>query len=282
MHMKIKRIAWLDKPKKQKKLTATLGSNKKLLFSDELYERLPERVRFGFDSGARALVIAKSEHDSDRKHKNGTVYGLTEAIRDTRMKLPVCFEFEYDGENEMWVGEVVLRKRNNEYDMEQFLALYKPVADKLFNRIGKTTPKEDRRQIIALAFCEAAKEYTAACGNIETYITKRATEILKQSNMLYVKHSRDISMDADIKDSKNFNMYAVKGEEDEGYFAVDEEFMEEQFEKLLSDTESMVLRLLKEKFTVSEISDFAGISQGEVVNLTRAIANKRKQFFESV
>lgn len=90
-------------------------------------------------------------------------------------------------------------KEKNEYDMEQIMALYKPVADKLFNRIGKTAPKEDRRQIIALAFCEAAREYTASCGDIETYITKRATEILKGNNMLYVKHSRDISMDADIK-----------------------------------------------------------------------------------
>lgn len=185
-----------------------MESNKKLLFSNELYERLPDRVRFGFDSGARALVIAKSEHDADKKHKNGTVYGLTEVIRDTGMKLPICFEVEYDTENEMWVGEVVLRKKNNEYDMEQIMALYNPVADKLFNRIGKTTPKEDRRQIIALAFCEAAREYTASCGDIETYITKRATEILKGNNMLYVKHSRDISMDADIKENTNFNMYA--------------------------------------------------------------------------
>lgn len=111
MQFKIDRIAWLEKPKKQKKLTATLGSNKKLLFSNELYERLPDRVRFGFGSGARALVIAKSEHDADKKHKNGTVCGLTEVIRDTGMKLPICFEVEYDTENEMWVGEVILRKK---------------------------------------------------------------------------------------------------------------------------------------------------------------------------
>ena len=87
------------------------------------------------------------------------------------------------------------------------MALYKPVAYKLFNRIGKTTPKEDRRQIIALAFVRRRGD-TASCGDIETYITKRATEILKGNNMLYVKHSRDISMDADIKENTNFNMYA--------------------------------------------------------------------------
>ena len=92
--------------------------------------------------------------------------------------------------------------------MEQIMALYKPVADKLFNRIGKTTPKEDRRQIIALAFCEAAREYTASGGDMETYITNRATDILKVNKMLYVKHSREISMDADIKENTNFNMYA--------------------------------------------------------------------------
>ena len=58
-------------------------------------------------------------------------------------------------------------KEKNEYDMEQIMALYKPVAYKLFNRIGKTTPKEDRRQIIALAFVRRR-------GN-----TQRRAEILK-------------------------------------------------------------------------------------------------------
>ena len=75
MQFKIDRIAWLEKPKKQKKLTATLGSNKKLLFSNELYERLPDRVRFGFGSGARALVIAKSEHDADKSIKTALFAG---------------------------------------------------------------------------------------------------------------------------------------------------------------------------------------------------------------
>ena len=89
-------------------------------------------------------------------------------------------------------------------------------------------------------------------------------------------------MDADIKENTNFNMYAQKGEEYRGYLAVDDEFMEEQFEKLLSETQNMILRILKENFTLSEISDFVGLSQEEVIKKVKVIADKRKLFFENV
>lgn len=58
--------------------------------------------------------------------------------------------------------------------------------------------------------------------------------------------------------------------------------MEEQFEKLLSETQNMILRILKENFTLSEISDFVGLSQEEVIKKVKVIADKRKLFFENV
>jgi DNA-binding Lrp family transcriptional regulator len=58
--------------------------------------------------------------------------------------------------------------------------------------------------------------------------------------------------------------------------------MEEQFEKLLSETQNMILRILKENFTLSEISDFVGLSQEEVIKTVKVIADKRKLFFENV
>lgn len=58
--------------------------------------------------------------------------------------------------------------------------------------------------------------------------------------------------------------------------------MEEQFEKLLSETQNMILRILKENFTLSEISDFVGLSQEEVIKTLKVIADKRKLFFENV
>ena len=132
-----------------------MGSNQKLFLSDALRDQLPENIQFGFDASSRTLVIAESENPRDKKCKNGMVFGLVDEILSTGMKLPVCFEFEYDEANKLWAGQVVLRKKKQEYDLKQVLALYKPIADKLFIQIGKTTPKEDRRQIIALAICEA-------------------------------------------------------------------------------------------------------------------------------
>lgn len=58
--------------------------------------------------------------------------------------------------------------------------------------------------------------------------------------------------------------------------------MEEQFEKLLSETQNMILRILKENFTLSKISDFVGLSQEEVIKKVKVIADKRKLFFENV
>ena len=58
--------------------------------------------------------------------------------------------------------------------------------------------------------------------------------------------------------------------------------MEEQFEKLLSETQNMILRILKENFTLSKISDFVGLSQEEVIKTVKVIAYKRKLFFENV
>ena len=279
MQLNLERIVWFNKPKKQAKLTATLGSNQKLFLSDALRNQLPEKIQFGFDASSRTLVIAKSENPRDKKCKNGMVFGLVDEILSTGMKLPVCFEFEYDDANKLWVGQVVLRKKKQEYDLEQVLALYKPIADKLFIQIGKTTPKEDRRQIIALAICEAVKEYTPAFGDLEKFITKRAKESLKLKNRHYVKYNMDKSMDGSLNDDSSFNLYSVNSSIDSGYLRAESRIMEEQFEQQLSKYESVVLALLKKRLTISEIAQKLEISEEKVKFFAKTVATKRKQFF---
>lgn len=279
MQLNLEKIVWFNKPKKQAKLTATLGSNQKLFLSDALRNQLPEKIQFGFDASSRTLVIAKSENPRDKKCKNGMVFGLVDEILSTGMKLPVCFEFEYDDANKLWVGQVVLRKKKQEYDLEQVLALYKPIADKLFIQIGKTTPKEDRRQIIALAICEAVKEYTPAFGDFEKFITKRAKESLKIKICHYVKYNMDKSMDASLNDDSNFNLYSVNSFIDSGYLRAENRIMEEQFEQQLSKNESDVLMFLKKRLTISEIAQKLEISEDKVKFFAKTVAMKRKQFF---
>ena len=279
MQLNLEKIVWFNKPKKQAKLTATLGSNQKLFLSDALRNQLPENIQFGFDASSRTLVIAESKNPRDKKCKNGTVFGLVDEILSTGMKLPVCFEFEYDDANKLWAGQVVLRKKKQEYDLEQVLALYKPIADKLFIQIGKTTPKEDRRQIIALAICEAVKEYTPAFGDFEKFITNRAKESLKIKNRHYVKYNMDKSMDASLNDDSNFNLYSVNSFIDSGYLRAENRIMEEQFEQLLSKNEFDVLVLLKKRLTISEIAQKLKISEEKVKFFAKTIATKRKQFF---
>ncbi|MBR5156166.1 MAG: transcriptional regulator [Clostridia bacterium] len=249
--------------------------------SDALRNQLPENIQFGFDASSRTLVIAESENPRNKKCKNVMVFGLVEEILSTGMKLPVCFEFEYDDANKLWTGQVVLRKKKHEYDLEQVLALYKPIADKLFIQIGKTTPKEDRRQIIALAICEAVKEYTPAFGDFEKFITKRAKESLKIKNRHYVKYNMDKSMDASLNDDSNanFNLYSVNSFIDSGYLKAENRIMEEQFVQQLSKNEFDVLMLLKKRLTISEIAQKLEISEEKVKFFAKTVAMKRKQFF---
>lgn len=243
--------------------------------------QLPENIQFGFDASSRTLVIAESMKTKDKKRRNATVFGLVNEISATGMKLPVCFEFEYDNVNKLWVGQVVHRKQNGKYDFEQVLALYNPIAKKLFNQIGKTTPKEDRWQIITLAICEAADEYTPAFGDFETFITRRAKESLKLKNRHYVKHHMDKSMDAPLNDDSNasFNLHSVNSFIDAGYAHAENRIAEEQFEQQLSKREIDVLTLLRNKLTICEIMQKLDISEEKVKFLAKTIAMKRKRFF---
>lgn len=182
MKLNTQKIIWFEKPNKKERLTATLCKNKKLLVNAALFNVLPENIKFGFDASSRTLVIAGADNPENKKFKNGTVYGLADKITEIGMKLPVCFEFGFEEENNLWVGKVILRKKNKEYDIEQLLALFKPTMDRLFARMGKTTPKEDRRQIINLALCEAAKEYTPAYGGFEEFIENYVKKYLILNN----------------------------------------------------------------------------------------------------
>ena len=217
----------------------------------------------------------------DKKCKNSTVFGLVNEISATGMKLPVCFAFEYDEENKLWAGRVVLRKKNGKYDLEQVLAVYYPIAKKLFNQLGKTIPKEDRWQIIALAICEAVDEYTPAFGDFETFITKRAKESLKLKNSHHVKHYMDKSMDASLNDDSNgnFNLYSVNSFIDFGYLKAENRIMEEQFEKQLAEKELKVFTYLRNGLTISQIAQKLDISEEKVKIFAKTVAMKRKRFF---
>ena len=281
MQLNLEKIVWFNKPTKQEKLTATLGSNQKLFLSDALRNQLPENIQFGFDASSRTLVIAESGNPKDKKCKNGMVFGLVDEILSTGMKLPVCFEFEFDNENKLWAGQVVLRKKKQEYDLDQVLALYKPIADKLFVQIGKTTPKEDRRQIIDLAICEAVREYTPAYGDLERFITKRIKESLKLKNRHYVKHSKNKSMDESLTNESNdtFNLYSVNSFIDSGYARAENRIMEKQFEEQLTQNEYDVIMSLRNGLTILEIAQKLEISEEKVEFFAKTVAMKRKQFF---
>ena len=73
MKLNTQNIVWLERPAKQKKLTATLGSNQKLFLSDALRNQLPENIQFGFDASSQTLVVAESMKTKDKKRRNGTI-----------------------------------------------------------------------------------------------------------------------------------------------------------------------------------------------------------------
>lgn len=279
MKLNTQKIIWFEKPNKKERLTATLCKNKKLLVNAALFNVLPENIKFGFDVSSRTLVIAESDNSKNKKFKNGTVYGLVDKITEIGMKLPVCFEFGFEEENDLWVGKVILRKKNKEYDMEQLLVLFKPTMDRLFTRMGKTTPKEDRRQIINLALCEAAKEYTPAYGNFEEFIENYVKKYLLLNNHRYVLKSREDSMDRTLTDDAKFNLYSVKGLIDSGYVQAENRIAEEQFEKSLTRDEREVYLSLGNGMGIAKIADKLKISEDKITLIANMIAVKRRKFF---
>lgn len=279
MKLNTQKIIWFEKPNKKERLTATLCKNKKLLVNAALFNVLPENIKFGFDVSSRTMVIAESDNSKNKKFKNGTVYGLVDKITEIGMKLPVCFEFGFEEENDLWVGKVILRKKNKEYDMEQLLVLFKPTMDRLFTRMGKTTPKEDRRQIINLALCEAAKEYTPAYGNFEEFIENYVKKYLLLNNHRYVLKSREDSMDRTLTDDAKFNLYSVKGLIDSGYVQAENRIAEEQFEKSLTRDEREVYLSLGNGMGIAKIADKLKISEDKITLIANMIAVKRRKFF---
>lgn len=279
MKLNTQKIIWFEKPNKKERLTATLCKNKKLLVNAALFNVLPENIKFGFDVSSRTLVIVESDNSKNKKFKNGTVYGLVDKITEIGMKLPVCFEFGFEEENNLWVGKVILRKKNKEYDMEQLLVLFKPTMDRLFARMGKTTPKEDRRQIINLALCEAAKEYTPAYGDFEKFIENYVKKYLILNNHRYVLRSREGSMDRTLTDDAKFNLYSVKGLIDSGYVQAENRIVEEQFEKSLTRDEREVYLSLGNGMSIAEIVDKLKISEEKITLIANMVAVKRRKFF---
>ncbi len=282
MKLNVETITWFDRPIKEEKLTATLGSNGRLIISKSLQDKLPNYVEFGFDASSRTLLIAESQDRGYKKQQSVMIRGLTSTILETGMKLPIHFDFEYDTRNNWWCGHVHLRKRNAAYDTEQLLTLYKPLADKLFHKIGKTTPKEDRRQIIALAFCEAAKEYSPVCGNFELFLMKKAKTLVQETNHQYVQQAQTRSMEASLikhAHQSNFNLYSTIQYNDCNFSAVDTKIMNQQFEAQLSKKELAVYKLVQERRSICEISERLDISAEEIHVLAKTIGLKRKRFY---
>ncbi len=275
------KVIWFEKKPQKRKLTATINSDEKLRLSEELQKQLPEFVQYGFNPSERVLMIRGTDNTTYKKQKSNMVFGLVKQIKDTGMKLPVCFEFNYDNLESIWYGKVALRRINDEYDMEQVLALYKPLATKLFHRIGKSMPKEDRRQIIDLAFCQAAKEYTPAYGDLETYLFDKAKTLIKPENHLYVedkmKKSLDASLTHDFNDS--FSFYNIISNHDGCYEAVENSIAERQFEDTLSNNEIVLLTMLKQGCTIYEIADKLEKTDEEVEAMGKLVSYKRKKFF---
>ncbi|WP_249310946.1 hypothetical protein [Congzhengia minquanensis] len=285
MKINAQTIVWFDKPVKEQKLTATLGSNKKLLLNDALQSKLPENIQFGFDMSSRTLLIVGTQDSKYKKRKMNTVFGLAPAIADLGMKLPVSFDFTYDKQNNWWVGQIILRKKNSEYDTEQILALYKPLADKIFKKMAKTTPPEDRRQNIGLAFCEAAKQYTPDRGNFEEYLTKHTEYLVKMANHAHVKYvqmeSKSIDAAFHNDKSQNFNLYSVIKYNDLNYVKIENKMLDEQFERQLTKSELSVYKMLLNEYTIEEISENLNILPEKIESLAKSVGIKRKKFYLS-
>lgn len=283
---------WFKKEDLRKLPRASLRRDGKLALGKNLRERLPPRIRIGFDAKSHVLAIADGHGSGIDWPKCGTLNAgvLCAQILAEGLKLPIVFRFERDEATGFYLGKIEPQRRLRSgadgaapaYDMEQLLALYQPLIDNAVYRIGKSTPLAERRAYALEAFCEAVRAYRPGCGDMEEYLEAYLHKKLVHENKQYTTTYLDKSLDAPMgrAGDETFCLYDVVQDASSGGISqIEERIMAEQFLDSLSTQEQTLLRLMEAGCLVSQIALELGIGEEEVIALGRSIGKKRQAFY---
>lgn len=281
--MNYNKIEWFEPEIIEDRYTVTVESTGQLRLSKELLSLLPKSIVFGFDKCTRTMFIRECIGNSGYKPKTTMqVRELPTAIKEIGLKLPIRFRFARTSENKFWIGNILIIKTKNGFDLEQLFIVFEPLANRLVHKLGKSIPKEERRSIITLAFCEALNEYKNIYGNLGRFIKTFTENSLIKENKYYAKHYDDTSLDKHIatKQGNFFSLHDCIASKKNAYEEMEEKMLSEQFMKTLTMQEQKVMSLFSQGYTVHEISSILKISFEEVQFIGSSIGAKRREYYK--
>lgn len=280
-------IQWFDCEDGRRILRASIGADCKLRLGEEIRKQLPADIRLGFDVHNRILVIADGHGAGAIWPKTGilNVKALCKQLRNLGLNLPLVFEFERDPATGFYLGSIVPQKQANSedvYDVEQMMIIYQPLVNSIVNQLAKSTPKSERKAAAAAAFCEAVRNYDPGQGEWKDYLETCLRQTLVAENRKYTASYRDLQIDAPFRaDGESGFCLRDKliDQSSGGIHQMEARIMAEQFLDSLSETEQLLVRLMRMNLKLPQIALEMQLTQDEVIQLGREIGQKREAFY---
>lgn len=281
---------WFEKEDGRKAFRASVGRDGKLRLGKNLRRVLPPDIRVGFDAKAKILAIADG-HGAGIDHPRCgvlTAQALSAEIAATGLRFPLSFRLVRDESTGYFLGRVIPRRHRVEgsserqYDAGQLLILYRHVVDGAVSQMAKSTPLAERRSCAMEAFYNAVREYCPAYGDLEVYLEDFIRNKLLEENRQYMVLFRQPSLDQPLagEEDNSFCLYdTLEASSSGGIDQLEEWIMAEQFADSLSERERRLLRLLREGCRIGQIAEELGTTAEEVVEMGRAIGEKRRKFY---
>ena len=281
------KFQWFEQEDRRKLLRASVSKEGKLRLGRRLREKLPKFIQVGFDASAMVLAIADGHGAGINCPACGVMsaQALSKQITAVGLRLPIVFHLEQDQQpGYLWGGIMPRRWRDGmgdrQFDIEQLLILFRPILDGIVHQLGKSTPLEDRKSIVAEAMCVAAQEYRPGYGDLGTYLEDRIKLTLCTENRQHVEAFGQRSLDQPIScdDKGGFCLYDTIADSDADWVdALDGRIDLERFCSSLSPNQQELIRMLQEGFLIAEIADLLGMDERDVRRMSAEIARQRRK-----
>lgn len=258
----------------ERNLKATLGGDGKLRISDDLFKKLPDYIRFSFETKSRVLYIVgcREEDNGFKKRKTMTVPGLVFCLMQEGLSTPISFRCSYSDKGAKWTGKPYI-SRNREDFAVQFLILKKPMVQTLVYTKAQSMPCEDRWQIANIALLEATRICHPSHSDFDEFARWLIIKRLKEENKAYVKYSSTLSLDASRKngDGDVWCLYDKIGSNVDINKEAEDNLLRRDF-KMKSER---LMKMLMSGYKLPQIAEALNISEEEVYRLAEMIGEMR-------
>jgi len=293
-----RKIEWYEPTNDRRKPYATMNDDGVLWFGLEMQNKLPRRIRIGFQQDECSLCVEANTDNGYVLPANGSMkmLGIAMQLQRLGIELPAHFLFVEEEKDLLWKGYIVppprkprpqaVKKTTPLTEHPHLLNAYKWLIDKAVYTNAKSTPMEERRAIAQAALWEALGAYTSTHGPLKDYLYDEIKKQLTEKNKQYVSHShyRIASLDALVgkgegSDRKGYDLYLPRYTE--GMTSVENRLDFEFFQHThLDQRERQILKMLLSGYSVSEIQIECRVNERELDDVCRRIGDRWGSFYQ--